>query len=185
MAQTPSDDSPTTRPRWLMTIILAVGLALGAAVIIGIWWLSPVPTFILFTPVLHGMLLGALLRGAFDMNCINSLKARFRIAAAAGVLSLVALFLWQYSSDASRFQKKYAGALRAMDVVATSNTTKLELFDRNVLVPVTGRSGLLGYLDLRYHPGTWRRYVFFVEVAIVIALSAILPVAIHRVEKVE
>ena len=40
--------------------------------------------------------------------------------------------------------------------------------------------GVIGYLQLRYRPATWRWYLYGVEVALVVALAAALPVVIGR-----
>jgi hypothetical protein len=166
--------------RQIAMISLVLGAALGAAVVIGLWWASPVPTFILFTSVLHGLLLGLLLRRAFDQTHIASSRRRAVISVAAALISVIALFAFQYTRDASIYRGGYVRALRSMQIEPSANESRFALYDRNLLLPLTGRGGIAGYLALRYPPGTWRRYAFGAEALIVIALSVALPVVTAR-----
>src|SRR4051794_30551226 len=47
--------------RGVIAIVTSIPIALAAAGVMWLWWRSPVPTYLVFTPLLHGMLLGVAL----------------------------------------------------------------------------------------------------------------------------
>lgn len=176
MAQT-TDDTSANRPRPLAALVVSLGAALGSAALIGLWWASPVPTFVFFTSVLHGLLLGVLLYRAFREVHIAVRTWILVMSIVAGLISVVALLLLQYASDVSIYRSGYVRALRSMQVEpSSSGDGRFELYDRNLLVPLTGRGGVAGYLRLRYP----RRYAFAAEALVVVVLSVAVPVCIGR-----
>jgi len=171
--------------RHLVACSLATLVAVVVAVaVIGVWWMSPIPTFLVFTPLFHGMLLGLTLCALLNGLLIHSRAERLMIGALAGVISVCALLFWQYANDASAYRTQHERMVRAAAIergaLAHPSESRFELYDRNLLVPRTGHAGVIGYLQLRYRPATWRWYLYGLEVALVVALAAALPVVIGR-----
>jgi len=171
--------------RHLVACCLAALVAVVVAVaVIGVWWMSPIPTFLLLTPLLHGLLLAVALCGLFDGMLVRSRAERLVIGTLAGMMSVAALVFWQYANDASAYRAQHERMTQMMAIErgapAQTSASRFELYDRNLLVPRTGHAGVIGYLQLRYRPGTWRWYVYGVEAVLIVTLAAVLPVAISR-----
>lgn len=165
--------------REFFAIVLAFLAAAIAAAVIWLWWRSPIPTFIVFTPVLQGTILGVALHylGA-ALKVSRSPRWTF-VAALAGLGSVVALTFGQYASDAyeHRDAMRRAGAMVAPAQVphgTPAGLSVLDSYDWNVVLPRTGKTGIRGYAALRNGDDRWRGWLRFGEASIVVGLAAVL-----------
>ncbi len=169
----------------LIAIVISLLIALAVAGVMWGWWRSPIPVFLVFTPVLHGMMLGAALMGLFDRLGVRSRLRRVAIPLVAGCVSVVSLALAQYVSDAHDYRRQarqpMAAMLQAPDAPGApdTRTSALHDYDRNLLQPVTGHTGIVGYLRLQ-NRAAWRAWVRFIETLLVIGIPTALCVYAGR-----
>jgi hypothetical protein len=160
-----------------MAIVISLLSALAAAAVMWGWWRSPIPTFLVFTPVLHGMMLGAASMWIIDRLGIRSRARRVAIGLAASIVSLLALTFAQYLTDAHDYRDHTQQAMAIALSAPSPRTNALDYYDRNLLEPVTGQTGLIGYLRYRNAPG-WRRHVRAAEALLVIGITTALCLAV-------
>ena len=165
--------------RELLAIVIAFVAAVAAAAVVWRWWRSPVPTFLIFTPILHGILLGVALHYLGAMLKVNRWSGWTYVAAIAGYLSAVALLYGQYVSDAYAYRD--AARRAAVLVVAAPGSPRspepmgvLDSYDWNVVHPRTGKTGMRGYAALRNVRDERPAWVWFGEGTIVVVLAAFL-----------
>lgn len=161
--------------RGVIAIALAILLAIAAAAPFWGWWRSPIPTFLVFTPVLHGMMLGAALMWLVERLRIRSPRRRALIGITAGVVSVSALTFAQYVTEAYDYHRKTQRAMAVLLGAADARTNPLSFYDANVLKPVSGRGGVIGYLRFR-DAQAWRRQLRAAEAILVVALAGALCV---------
>lgn len=161
--------------RDLVAILACVPVAIAAAAVIWLWWRSPIPTFKVFTAVLHGMLLGVALAWAFDRIGVRSRGRRALLGMTGAVVSVVALVFGQYVTDAHEYRDQAQRAVSAyIPVQRQPDANALADYDRNLLQPATGRTGILGYLALKHRGEAWGGWVRLIEATIVIAIASFL-----------
>ena len=161
--------------RDLIATALAALIAIVAAAVMWGWSRSPVPTFLVFTPVLHGMMLGAGLMWLVQRLAIRSRAQRAAIGLMAGVVTVAALTLGQYVSDAYDYRDRTQERVAVMLQAPHPATDAFEHYDRNLLQPVAGRSGIIGYLHVR-DAQPWRRRLRVVEALLTIGIATALCV---------
>jgi hypothetical protein len=171
--------------RGVIAIVLSFPLALAAAAVMWGWWRSPVPTFLVFTPVLHGMLLGVGLAWLVGRLRITCPIRRMVIGIVAGIVTVVALACGQYLSDAADYQRDaQRAALRLVPatsaVFSSSSSNLLDDYDRNLLEPVTGAGGIIGHLSLQNHRAPWRGWLRGLESLLVIGIATTLCITAPR-----
>src|SRR5688500_5526826 len=161
--------------RYLIAILTAVMFAITAAAVIWAWWLSPIPTFLVFTPVLHGIWLGVALAWVFDRFAIREPSRRASIAAMASILSVAALVGGQDVADAKIYHNQRQRAMsKFFPMPPHSAKAVLQEYDRSLLAPVTGRTGVIGYIMLQDRTAVWRRWLRVVDVLLVVAITSVL-----------
>ena len=171
--------------RDLLSLALSILLALAAAAVMWGWWRSPVPTFLVFTPLLHGMLLGIGLAWLVERLRITCPVRRTVIGFVAGIVTVVALAFGQYVSDAADYQRDaQRAALRLVPATSaiwsTSSSGMLDDYDRNLLEPATGAGGIIGHLSLQNHRAPWRGWLRGAEMILVIGVASALCVTAPR-----
>ena len=161
--------------RDLIAIVVSVVIAVAAAAVFWGWWRSPIPTFIVFTAVLHGMMLGVTLAWAFNGIGVRARGRRALYAMGGGIVSVVALLFGQYVADAHDYRDHAHRALVAFfppEHQADANV--LDDYDRNLLQPATGRTGVLGYVVLKNRDEAWSGSIRIIEAMLVIAIASVL-----------
>ena len=161
--------------RYLIAILTSALFAIAAAAIIWAWWLSPISTFLVFTAVLHGIGLGVPLAWLFDQFRISPSAHRASIAAMASILSVAALVGGQYVADAKIYHNQRQRAMsQFFPVPPHSAKAVLQEYDRSLLAPVTGRTGVIGYIMLQDRTTAWRRWLRVADVLLVMAIASVL-----------
>ena len=161
--------------RYLIVILTSAMFAIAAAAVIWAWWFSPIPTFLVFTAVLHGIGLGVGLAWLFDRFRISPPARRASIAAMAGILSVAALVGGQYVADAQAYHDQRQRAMSSFfPMPPHSAKAALQEYDRTLLVPVTGRKGVIGHIMLQDRATAWRRWLRVIDVLLVMAIASIL-----------
>jgi hypothetical protein len=165
--------------RELLAIVLALLAAVAAAAIVWLWWRSPIPTFLVFTPVLHGLLLGVALHYIGATLKVSRWTGWMVVAALSGLASITALTFGQYWSDAYAYHDatRRAASLVAPAPLASGSPASLDVldsYDRNVVLPRTGRTGIRGYTQLRFGQPKWRGPLRMGEGLILIVLAVVL-----------
>ena len=165
--------------RECFAIVLSLLASVSAAAAIWLWWRSPIPMFAVFTPILHGMLLGVALHYVGAALKVSRSPRWTYISALAGLASVVTLTFAQYVSDAYEYRDamRRAGALVAPAQVPQGmprGLSVLDTYDWNVVHPRTGKTGIRGYTALRNGDVRWRGWLRFGEGLIVVVLSAVL-----------
>ena len=162
--------------REFLATVLSLLAGVGAAAVIWLWWRGPVPTFIVFTAALHGMLLGVSLRWIVQRLEVRSQTTRWAIGVTAGILSVGALTTGQYIDDAYAYRAQQQRAVAGLARLPAAPRWVVANYDRNVLLPATGRTGVAGYLVLGNRGGRSNVTVRTVEALLVIGISAALGV---------
>ncbi len=161
--------------RDLIAIVVSIAVAIVAAAVVWGWWRSPIPTFIVFTAVLHGMMLGVALAWVFDRVGTRSRGRRALLGMMGGVVSVAALVFGQYVTDAYDHRNH---AQRAMSGLFPPQHQRdanvLDDYDRNLLQPATGRTGVLGYVVLKNRDQVWSGWIRIIEAMLVIAIASVL-----------
>ena len=161
--------------RDLIAIVVCALVAVVAAAVVWGWWRSPIPTFIVFTAVLHGMMLGVALAWAFDRIGTRARGRRALLGLLGGVVSVAALVFGQYVTDAYDYRDH---AHRAMSAFFPTSQQRdydvLDDYDRNLLQPATGRTGVLGYVVLKNRDKVWSSSIRIIEAILVIAIASVL-----------
>jgi ABC-type uncharacterized transport system permease subunit len=165
-----------SRARPVLAILLGVIAGALAAGVVLLWWRSPIPTFLLFTSILHGMLLGLCLMWLVARLHVHCPVRRTIIGVLAGVVSVAALLAGQYVFGALDHQRQRQVATRQLAPqlpVATSSSlvNALSEYDHDVLLPVTGHRGVLGQFHLMTRDAPWRGWMRGVEALLVIAIA--------------
>ena len=163
--------------RLVLSLLLSLLIAIVSAAVICLWWGSPIPTFIVFTPILHGLMLGIGLMWIVERFGVHRTR-RTVIGIVAGVVSVAALAFGQYVSDACAHQHQAQVAMRKLMPqmpTAASGGNVLANYDRDVLEPATGHRGVIGYLLLTTrHQPQWRAIVRGIEALLVIITATTL-----------
>jgi hypothetical protein len=161
----------------LATVLSLIAAAAAAGVIWG-WWWSPIPTFRVFTPLLHGMLLGVGLHCVFRALKVTSDPGRLTLAAVVAYLSVIALMWGQYVADAYAWRSERGGAIASVMPGFTAQPRPglrgvLDEYDDNVLA-ATGKTGMRGYVRLQDRRVRWRGLLRFGEALIVIVTATVI-----------
>ncbi len=162
-----------------IAIVLSLLLAIAAAAVMCGWWRSPIPTFIVFGSVLHGMMLGAGLMWLVVRFGIRCRARRAMLGVIAGVVSIIALAFGQYLSDAYDYRHRAREAMAIVLQVPNPPTDALDDYDRHLLEPNTGYTGILGYVRLQNRTA-WSAWVRVVEILLVIGIATTLCVRAER-----
>lgn len=165
--------------RELLAIVLSVLAAVAAAAVVWLWWRSPIPTFLVFTPILHGILLGAALHYVGATLTVSRRTGWMFVAALSGLASITALTFGQYWSDAYAHRD---ATRRAASLIAPAQSAfgspagmdVLDSYDWNVVLPRTGKTGIRGYTALRFGQPKWRGPLRMAEGLILIVLAVVL-----------
>lgn len=160
--------------RELIAIVLSLLIAIAAAGVIWGWWRSPIPTFMVFTPVLHGMLLGVGLMWVVHRVAIRSRAMRLSIGVLAGVVSIAALAFGHYAADAYAHRDQTQRAAGNFVRLPDAPHQVLRNYDTHLLAPATGRTGVIGHVVLQNRRPAWRRWVRGIEAVLVIGIAAAL-----------
>jgi hypothetical protein len=169
------------RVRPILAILLgAIAGALAAGVVL-LWWRSPIPTFLLFTSILHGMLVGVCLMWVVARLNVHCPARRLVIGVLAGVVSIAALLAGQYVFGAVDHQRQRQVAMRMLAprlpaATSSSLANALSEYDDDILLPVTGHRGVLGQFHLMTRGAPWRGWMRGVEALLVIAIATALCV---------
>lgn len=159
--------------RDVLAIVISLIVAIAAAAVMWGWWRSPIPTFLVFSSGLHGMMLGVGLMWIIDRLAIRSRIRRAFIGIVAGVVSLLVLTVGQYVTDAYDYHLKTQHAMAVMLGAPAPEMNPIAAYDRNVLEPVTGRRGMIGYLQFRDAEG-WRRQLRALESILMVGVATTL-----------
>lgn len=169
--------------RDLIAIILSLLLAIAAAGVMWGWWRSPIPTFMLFGSVLHGMMLGASLMWLVGSFGVRRRARRAMLGVTAGFVSVVALAFGQYLSDAYDYRHQARQAMAMVLQAPSPPTDALDDYDRHLLEPKTGYTGIIGYVRLQNRT-SGRAWVSVVETLLVIGIATTLCIrARHEAEQ--
>ena len=164
------------RAQPILAILLGTIAGILSAAVSLLWWRSPVPTFLLCTPVLHGMLIGVCLMWIVTRLNVHCPVRRTVIGLLAGIVSVAALLAGQYVSDAIDHQHRTRNALQRMmpQALPIARADILSEYDHDVLAPLTGRTGMVGQFTLMTRGATWRAWLRGVESALVVGIATCL-----------
>ena len=161
----------------ILALLLGTIAGILSAAVMLLWWRSPVPTFLVFTPVLHGMLLGVCLMWIVARLNVHCPVRRTVIGLLAGVVSVAALLAGQYVCGALDHQRQRETAVRQMTpyvALAPALENVLAEYDHDVLLPVTGHRGVLGQFQLMTRDAPWGTWVRVFEALLVIGVATAL-----------
>jgi hypothetical protein len=143
--------------------------------VILLWTCSPIPTFLIFTAVLHGMLLGLCLMWVVTKVGVHCPVRRTVVGVLAGGVSVVVLAFGQYLVDAYAHQRQTQAAARTLSPVAqAADHDVLTVYDHDVLQPVTGQGGIVGHIRLITRGAAWQGWVRSAEAILVIGVATTL-----------
>jgi hypothetical protein len=159
--------------RPILALLLGTIAGILSAAVVLLWWRSPVPTFLVFTSVLHGMLIGVCLMWIVIQLNVHCPVRRTVIGLLAGVVSVAALLAGQYVSDAIDHQHRTRAALQRMmpQALPAARVDILSDYDHDVLAPVTGRTGMVGQFTLMTRGSAWRAWLRGIEAVLVIGIA--------------
>jgi len=164
--------------RNLLAIAFALPVAIVAAGAVWGWGRSPIPTFVLFTPLLHGMTLGIALSWMLNALGVQCVVRRSVIGLLAGIVSVIALAFAQYVSAAHDYHHQTQRAITVLALApADAPRGILDDYDRHLLEPATGHAGVVGHLYLENRGAKARGWLRGVEALLVIGTATALCVA--------
>jgi hypothetical protein len=161
------------RAQPILALLLGTLAGMLSAAVLLLWWRSPVPTFLVFTPILHGILIGACLMWIVTRLDVHCPVRRTVIGLLAGVVSVAALLAGQYVSDAIDHRQRTHAALQRMmpQALPIARADILSDYDHDVLAPLTGRTGMVGQFTLMARGSGWRAGLRGVEAILVIGIA--------------
>jgi hypothetical protein len=161
------------RAQPILALLLGTLAGILAAAVVLVWWRSPIPTFLVLTPVLHGMLIGVCLMWIVTRLNVHCPMRRAVIGLLAGIVSVAALLAGQYVSNAIDHQHRTRAALQRMmpRALPVARADILSDYDHDVLAPLTGRTGMVGQFTLMTRGSAWRAWLRGAEAFLVIAIA--------------
>ena len=156
-----------SRGTMILTLAVALAVALIAAGLVAAWARGPIPTFLVLTPIFHGMLVGVALKWRFGRAPLPR-RLALVVSVCAALASAWVLSATHYVLEVEDFRARMNQFTAQVGIIASlgardrsdsegafalKRLDAFDAYDRTTLVPVTGRTGWLGHVALKNGQG--------------------------------